>query len=446
MYKLRAFVWKALYSTYTDRNLLLIMFLTPVALATIIALAFSNFIQGAGSDVVVRNIPVAIVNLDQGVEQNGTMQNNGQIFIDLLVPPDDIAADDLAANPLYELTNAETVADEATARAGVEAGDYAAAIIIPPDFSAKITYSGTNAALQPVTIQVYGSSGLSVSPTVIRGITESIAANIEAGNITIAATIETLIARAQSDPVFGLTFAAASVSGEFQPDFAPAFDFASNPIQIEAQTVSGEAVALSPLVSIGSAISIFFLLFTGTGSVGALLEEQRDGTLGRLFATATPRWLILVSNLIGSLSICIVQVIVLFLALTIVSSLIAGQPQFIWGTNLLAFAAVVIAVSLAACGLGALLIGLIRKPEQLNVIAGAVSLAMGALGGAFFNVEGIPGVNVISRLSLVYWGSNAFQKLSLGDGDIGLNLIVLLGLGAAMFVVGLALFNRRLNA
>lgn len=445
MDKLRAFVWKELYTTYTDRNLLLIMFATPLALATIIALAFSGFLGGAGSDIVVRDIAVALVNLDQGVDQNGTIQNNGQIFADLLVPPADATPEQLESNPLYTLTDTVIVADEAAARAGVDAGDYAAAIIIPPDFSANITYSPSNPTLRPTAVTVYGNSGLSVSPTIIRGITESISANIAAGNITVAATIGALVARAQSDPAFGVAFLAASTTGTFQPDFTAAFDPAANPVQIEAQTVGGEAITLSPLVSIGSALSIFFLLFTGTGGAGALLEEQRDGTLGRLLATPTPRIVIIVSKLIGTLSICIVQVIVLFLALTIISSVIAGQFQFIWGTNLAAFAAVVIAVSLAAAGLGALLIGLIRKPEQLNVIAGVVSLAMGALGGAFFNIEAIPGIGGLSRLSLVYWGSDAFEKLSMGNADIGLNLVVLLGLGAAMFITGLVLFNRRLN-
>ena len=48
-----------------------------------------------------------------------------------------------------KLTNAEQVADAETARAGVDNGKYAAAIIIPADFSAKLTYSQTH-PIEPV--------------------------------------------------------------------------------------------------------------------------------------------------------------------------------------------------------------------------------------------------------------------------------------------------------
>ncbi|MCS7071965.1 MAG: hypothetical protein NZM00_10700, partial [Anaerolinea sp.] len=98
-------VWKDLYITYTDRNLLLIMLVTPLALAIIISLAFSSFFNASG-DVPIRDIPVAIVNLDTGVEVNGQPINQGETYVRLLVPPADASADELAANPLFQLTDA----------------------------------------------------------------------------------------------------------------------------------------------------------------------------------------------------------------------------------------------------------------------------------------------------------------------------------------------------
>src|SRR5262245_12754093 len=135
--KVLTIAWRNLYVTYTDRNLILIMIATPLALATIIGLAFSGFISG-GNDVPIRNIPVAVVNLDQGVTANGTTVNNGQILVDLLMPPPDAATSDTA---LTDLTNAVRLDDPDAARAGVDDGTYAAAIIIPSDFSQKVTYT-----------------------------------------------------------------------------------------------------------------------------------------------------------------------------------------------------------------------------------------------------------------------------------------------------------------
>ena len=54
---------KELYTTYTDA-LLLIMLVTPLALATIIRLALGRFINDTSNDVPVR-ISVALVNLDE---------------------------------------------------------------------------------------------------------------------------------------------------------------------------------------------------------------------------------------------------------------------------------------------------------------------------------------------------------------------------------------------
>src|SRR5262245_48179039 len=129
--------WRNLYVTYTDRNLILIMIATPLALATIIGLSFSGFISG-GNDVPIHDIPVAVVNLDQTVNANGTEINNGQIVVNLLIPPADSTN---AETALTDLTNAVQLDDPDAARAAVDAGTYAAAIIIPADFSQKVTYT-----------------------------------------------------------------------------------------------------------------------------------------------------------------------------------------------------------------------------------------------------------------------------------------------------------------
>ncbi len=78
--KIWAITWKELYTTFTDRNLILIMIVTPLALATIIGAAFSGFINNTSNDVPIRDIPVAVVNLDQGADANGTTVNNGDQF------------------------------------------------------------------------------------------------------------------------------------------------------------------------------------------------------------------------------------------------------------------------------------------------------------------------------------------------------------------------------
>jgi linearmycin/streptolysin S transport system permease protein len=437
--KIWTIAWKELYTTFTDRNLILIMIATPLALATIIGTAFSGFIS-SGSDVPISHIPVAIVNLDQGAETNGTTLNNGATFVNIFLP--DTPRSD---NPIDELTDAVKVISAEAARTGVDNGTYTAAIIIPADFSAKLTYSQSH-SIEPVSVEVYGSPANPISASIIRSITESIVNQIATGNITVEATIQALIQRAQSDPAFGLKFAAQSASGSFRPDFSAAFSPESNPIIIQQQTVTGQAAIFNPLVAFGSAQAVFFMLFTAMSSANSLLEERRDGTLQRLIASPTPRMVILLGKLIGTFITCVAQVTVLVIALTIVGSIIGGKLQFIWGDNLLLLALVILSVALAAAGLATLVASLVRTPEQGNVIGGVVTIAMGIFGGAFFGTSVLPSfIQPFTHLTLVFWGTDAFTKLAQNQTDIGANLLALLAMGVVLFVAGLAIFNRRLS-
>ncbi len=443
MSKILALIWKELYTTYTDRNLMLIMVVTPLALATIIGSAFSSFF-GGGSDAPIRDIPVAIVNLDAGVEQDGQTVNNGDIIVDILVPPTDATPETLEDNVLFQLTNAVELTDVDAARAGVDDGTYYAAILIPADFSAKISY-GQNDPIQPVTIELYGSSARPTSVSVLEAIAQNITNTIATGNITIQATIDTLIARAQSDPAFGLRFGLASSSGAFAPDFTPAFDPANNPLRIEQQTVTGEAQSFNPLVLFGSAQAIFFMMFTAIGSSTELLQERRDGTLQRQLVSPTARLTLLVGKFLGVFFNCLVQVALLALALTLVGSLLQGEFSFIWGNNLLLVALTLITVALATGGIGTFVVSLVKTPEQANVLSGVIGILFGVLGGAFFTIDNVPVLNQVRVITPHYWGVDAFTRLALNQTDIGQNLIVLTLIGAVFFIAGVTIFNRRLE-
>jgi ABC-type multidrug transport system permease subunit len=84
-----------------------------------------------------------------------------------------------------------------------------------------------------------------------------------------------------------------------------------------------------------------------------------------------------------------------------------------------------------------------RTPEQANIIGGIVSILMGILGGAFFAVSALGGLEWVTRLSVVRWGSEGFAKLAEGNTDVALNVLFLTLLGALFFTASLWLFNRR---
>jgi ABC-type multidrug transport system permease subunit len=84
-----------------------------------------------------------------------------------------------------------------------------------------------------------------------------------------------------------------------------------------------------------------------------------------------------------------------------------------------------------------------RTSEQGQIIGSMIALMMGILGGAFFQVQNIPGFDLFTRISIVRWSAEGFGKLASGQSDILPNLIFLVLIGAVLFVFSLWAFNRR---
>jgi len=444
MRKIWTIAWKELYTTFTDRNLVIIMIAAPLAIATIIGLAFGNL---GGGDVPIKDIPVAIVNRDSG---NG-QQNYGELFINAFIPT--ATTDTTPAQPacpaaagdggqnqgtLDDLTNTVKLDDPAAARAGVDDGTYTAAIIIPADFSQKIGYSGPNDPVEAVAVEVYANSGQVIGAGIIRSIVESIGNQIATSSIALASTLDTIGAE------YG--FAAvgqAAVSESFGEQAACAFTSTFNTLTIDQQTTAGEKSnsTVAILVLFGSAQAMFFTLFTGQQGVLSVFDERKQWTLQRLVVSPTPRIYILLGKLVGTFVTCFVQLVALFVFLTIVGSILSGQVVQIWGDNIALVVVVIAAASLMSTGLGTLLAGIARTPEQSAIIAQLINLLMAFIGGAF----GFQLPDEIARLSLIYWGSNAFQKLAANQTDVGLNILVLAVFGVVLFGIGFWFFNRRLD-
>lgn len=500
MHKIWAIAWKELYTTLRDRNLLLIMFATPLALSTIIGLAFG----GIGADTpTLAEIPVAVVNLDQGLDvgalisdttplsgtqaitttsvPTGFAFNVGNIVASILLSQpisasgvistagtgfdvstltcDLVAADDDGTNDfqgsLADLLAATALTDPVAARTGVEQGDYAVAVIIPADFTERflptfttdtMPISGTVASA----IEVYGNSGRALSAGVVRSIVEGIVNQFLRLTITLEASVDTLLETFDLTRVNTTTLnstlnnAFTTVNTDTFAVLGCLFQPGINPIRLEQQPLdklqAGNRFA-RVLVAVGSAQAVFFALFTGVFGILSIYEERKQWTLQRMLVSPTGGSTILLGKLLGNLIVVTVQLLVLLLAMTLVASLILGTPTFIWGANLPALLALLLVLALCVSGVGTLIVGLARTPEQVQVIGPMVNMAMGVLGGAF----GFSLPAALGQLSLIYWGVDAFSKLAANETGIGLNLLVLVGQGLLFFVAGTWFFRRRLN-
>jgi ABC-2 type transport system permease protein len=336
------------------------------------------------------------------------------------------------------LVKATQLEDAAAAKTGVDNGTYTAAIIIPEDFSQKVSIGVGKLTVEASSVELYVNQGREIQAGIIRSIVEGITNQIATGNITIQALISSVTAK------FGLPqFVSLISSPAFSQNIACAFTPGVSQLTIDQQNVQGQKAsgAIPLLILFGSAQAMFFTLFTGQGGVNGIFEERKQWTLQRLVVTPTPRIYILIGKMLGVLVNCTLQLVFLFIALTVVGSILNKGFVVIWGTNYLLIGLTILAAALSATGLGTLLAGVAKTPEQGQIYGSLINVAMAVLGGAF----GFQLPEVLSRFSLLYWGSGAFQKLANGSTDVGLNLLVLTAMGAVMFGIGFWLFNKRLD-
>ncbi|MBK9123209.1 MAG: ABC transporter permease [Chloroflexi bacterium] len=447
---------KDLQTTLSDRNLLLIMFAAPLVLAAIIGVTFGGIGSGGSA---LSEIPVAIVNLDEGAPLNFGGQdstiNYGALITSVLSGEDmggtvpgwtDSAPDcpsvagasgDSSADysmTLEELLAPVTLTSVEEARRAVEAEEYALAIIIPASFSADLQVSPVKPALTPVTIEVYSSPERPIAAQIVRSVVDQMSTRFAAGNVTLSA----LIASLPSDP---LQIASVFSSSAFNEGIVCAFAGVSSSVVVDRQSATGTEVAINPLVVIGSAQAVFFGLFTANGQASSIIIERKNWTLQRLLITPTPAVMVLLGKMLAVFIVVVVQVLFLVVSLTLLASLLGGSLQFIWGTNILGIVAAIAATALGTAGIGSITAAVAKTAEQAGMVGSVVAIFSALFGGAF----GFTLPTALASLSIVHWGADTFTKLAAGDNDIMLNLLVMVLYGAVTFAIGFVLFRSRIG-
>ena len=528
MRKIITIAWKELYTFFRDRNLILLSFATPLVLSTIIGLAFGgggdsdtpdfadiavavvNLDEGVDlqeeldlPDLVTNpdalpfdlsDIALPFGNTQVGLStllKSGFALNFGNQIAGILLSQPAAGADTLGGDgfdftaigcsllddaeeagaarfstegTLDELLNATAVADADAARAGVDSGEYAVAVIIPPGFSSRMIprfIFGEDGRLrtQPVdeagAVEVYANNGRPISARIVNSIVSGIVNQYVRLHVASSATLETTV----NAVLANLDLNNLDLSGIDLPGSLAALqNLDSSAIEplgcLITPGASNITVTRRPLdalqqapsfariiVPIGASQAVFFALFTGVFGIHSIYEERRQWTLQRLIVSPTPRIYLLVGKLLGNLVVVLLQILILLAALTLIASIVIGQPTFIWGANLAAILLVTLALALCVSGLGVFVVGLARTPEQVVLFGPMINITLAVLGGAF----GFALPDQAAQFSLIYWGVDAFFKLANAQTDIVLNLVVLFAQGLVLFLLGAWLFKRRLN-
>jgi ABC-2 type transport system permease protein len=414
--------FKDLKIAFRDRSALIMMLLAPFALTLAMGFAFGAF--SGGGTVTLKNIPVQIVNNDEG--------EFGSRLVELFNSEE---LGDLLAPQISE--NAQN------ARIAVDNDQAAATVIIPAGFSESImpstvlTSFQTNGAADRRTsiIEVYANPTRPVSVGVIRSVIDRFinifSTGAAGGEVTITQLLQQGIIPMEQAQEVGIQIGMAS--GQAAAEAAG---------QNRLITLAVEESASQPGYDwkgyLVPSMAILFLMFTVAAGGRSILAERQAGTLPRLLVSPSRTANIIGGKAVGIFFTGLAQMVILLAA----NSLLFRMA---WN-DLLALIFLTITLVMAASGWGVLLAALSRTPAQASNAGMVIALVFGASSGNFVARENLPEwLRNASYVSPNAWGLEGYSRLASGGTlpDITLNLAALLFMAFILFGVASLAFRRQ---
>ncbi len=458
---------KDLIIRFRDGWGLLFLVLTPLALTTIMGLAFG----GRDDTPTELRIPVAIINRDQGMQNadfsaiadqfplpaallaassvttttNATQLglpatglNLGQVMIDQV----------FAAAALQTLLQTMVVTDESAARRAVAAGTtYCCVITLPPTLTQALILG------QPLDIPLYTDPARATSGQIVESVLKQVVGQFGGGSALFQISLAQLASSGrlnqlkslneltalfpQPDDQVGLTSTQTSTLASNNLSETRAFN-GNSLLKLTTLDPSGTEVAFNILAFFVPAMAMIFLGFGASQGVRSILVEEEMGTFARLNAGPLSSGIILLGKLISVFVICGLQFGVLLLAGRFLFQVQWGDP--------LAVAVLAVVTVLAFTGLGLLIATFARDQSQANTLATTINLIFSLIGGSLLPLDNFPvWLQQIAQFTPNYWGMAGFTKLAIGQGlaDLTREISVLLLITVILFGVGLLLYRRR---
>ena len=413
MRKLFQVAWKDFRLIFRDRSALVLMLLAPFLL-TIGMGAITGRFSGADSNSGITDIPVVIVNQDEGAL--------GAALVDLFQSAD-----------LDALVNPQLLSDPAAARQLVDNDESAAVIHIPAGFTASIIPApGQTEPPAVARIEFYANPTRPTSAGILKAILDQFLGQIEVGRIAAEVTVTQLLENGYIDPA-----QAAAVGMQAGEELAGSSGTTSS-IKLNTTTVGGGQVEFDILAYMAPGMALMFLMFTVTYGARSLLLENRQGTLARMLISPTTITEVLGGKVLGIFITAVAQLAILIGGTSLLFRLEWGDP--------LGVVALVLAAAFAATGWGMIIAALLKTPGQIATVGSAVMLIFGLLGGSFFDVTMLPGwVQTISKVSPNAWGTEGFLRLSRGGSihSVLTPVIALLIMGAVLFAAAAFWLSKR---
>ncbi|MEJ2510773.1 MAG: ABC transporter permease [Anaerolineales bacterium] len=391
------------------------MFLIPILVTSLFSLMFKSDEGEVEPTFQLSIIPVELVNQDQGMMGG-------------------ILADALGSEGLSDLLSVTTAEDDVAARQAVDQQLAQVAIIIPADFTSALMSQGSQTQ-----VELYQDPAQTIGPGIVETIVNQFMVSFSGSKIMLD------VAGAQlAENGFSLT---AEQTQNLISEYTQAVQtMGGEQNMIQSQTPTGESRSttggvVSMLGMIMGGMMIFYAFFTGTYTSNTILKEEEEGTLARLFSTATPRGTILIGKLLAAAMMISVQISVLLLFGWLVFNLQ-------WG-SLLMLVPVIVVTTFGAATFGLFAISLAKDRKQAGVINGAGVTVTGMLGMADIFMMSSPNPSqAISSLTLFVpqgWANQALIAIfnAQPSGEVLMYLGGLVVWSAVLFWFGFRRFQKR---
>ncbi|HLK61610.1 MAG TPA: ABC transporter permease [Chthonomonadaceae bacterium] len=346
---------KDLKVLFRDRSALIFIFGLPLIFTGVF-----GFIFGHGDSQPSAKLKILVVNQDSGPQ--------GQALIE--------AIRKLGMNVATEPGGATAL------REHVKNGDDAVGIVIPSDFSTRVS--------EVVQAQVDKQSTQTYHLPVLMDPAQAQVTPIAQGAIygALGKVLGPLIAKAHGAP----DSAAAA-----EPSPAVVLDVSSP--EVAAKPTAGDLLI--------PGYAVYFVFFMANGVAATLLLERNDGTLRRMLSAPVARWEILFGKLLARGLLGLIQTAMLFAIGVYMLHMNLGSNPF--GLVLTAVASI-----FAATGMGLLIATMGKTMEQIQGMTTMVLLLMGLISGSLVPRQFLP--EALQKFSLITphaWALNAYQDLIL---------------------------------
>jgi len=391
----------------SDRSALFWLIVMPVAFTLVSGLVFGG--RGGRSDQPVR-YALTVANLDVGPE--------GAALVAAIEEADEIDV------LLVEGPDAGAEAAEL-----VESGDRSAALVIPPDYSAKL-------ARDESAVLTFHRNPERMNPLITRQAVQKVIAR---------RNVEVLAARGVREGYAELVGEpsdekAEELRGRVEEYVSGAWEPA--PITVTTERLGRPAETEMPeggFSHASPAMALMFVLLNGLMMSSALVTERRERTLARLFAAPLRRSEIIVAHVGWRFLVGMGQMWFLIL----LGALAFGVD---WGGTASGLLMVTVVYVAAVAGLSVLIGSTARTSRQAESLSLVLALTMSALGGLWWPLEVTPkAYQAVGHAVPTGWAMDAMHDLvSRGYGLKGVapEALVLLAFAVGFTVVAAATFRH----